>query len=189
MSRGDIVLVVLAVPCVLLAGLLAGIEAAVTRVSRVAVEELVRDERKGARALAAIVADPPRYVNLLLLLRTAFELAATSFVVLVVVHAMGARLAAIAVASLGMTVVSYVVVAGRGDELVHREGQHVGRSRLVHPPLVQPLHGLHVDEQHRKLGERRHPTLGEHVPCHGDQRPLVDRDAGLVGDEDGHWIG
>jgi hypothetical protein len=39
-------------------------------------------------------------------------------------------------------------------ELVHREGQHVGRPRLVHPADVQLLHLLDVDEQQRQLGQR-----------------------------------
>ena len=59
-----------AVVFVLLAGLLACLEAALSRVSRVRVEELVREERPGALRLQKVLADPPRSLNLLLLLRT-----------------------------------------------------------------------------------------------------------------------
>jgi len=52
----------------------------------------------------------------------------------------------------------------RRPELIHREGQHVGRSRLTHPPLVQFCHGALVDEQHRELGQRVNPQLVEREP-------------------------
>ncbi len=42
----------------------------------------------------------------------------------------------------------------RRPQLVHRERQHVGRTGLAHPPLVQFGHGLLVDQQHGQLGER-----------------------------------
>jgi hypothetical protein len=48
-----------AVLFVLVAGVLACIEAALSRVSRVRVEELVRGERPGALRLQAVLADPP----------------------------------------------------------------------------------------------------------------------------------
>ena len=63
-----------------------------------------------------------------------------------------------------------LVVAARRTQLVHREGQHVGRARLVHPLDVQLLHRVGVDEQHRQLGLRvdAHPV--EHEPGERDQR-------------------
>ena len=71
-------------------------------------------------------------------------------------------------------------------ELVHREGEHVGRARLVHPPDVQLLHLLDVDEQQRQLGERAHAEPVEHVARDAHERLLVDLDAALVGDLDAH---
>src|SRR5207342_108985 len=56
-----------------LAGLFAAADAALNSVSRARVEALVREGRAGARALAAVVADRPRHVNLLLLLRLVAE--------------------------------------------------------------------------------------------------------------------
>ena len=51
------------------AGLLAMTESALSRVSRVRVEELVRDGGGSRHLVAAVMADPARYLNLLLLLR------------------------------------------------------------------------------------------------------------------------
>jgi CBS domain containing-hemolysin-like protein len=65
--------VVLAVLLVPLAGLFAAADASLGTVSRARVEALVRAGRTGSRQLAAVVADRPRYVNLLLLLRLACE--------------------------------------------------------------------------------------------------------------------
>jgi CBS domain containing-hemolysin-like protein len=65
---------------VLLAGLFGCLEAALSRVSRVRVAELVKDERPGAKRLADVLEEPRRIVNLLLLLRTLCELSATGLV-------------------------------------------------------------------------------------------------------------
>ena len=70
-------LIVIAALLVPLAGLFAAADAALNSVSRARVEALVREGRAGSRALAAVVADRPRHVNLLLLLRLVAETAAT----------------------------------------------------------------------------------------------------------------
>ncbi|HEX4815272.1 MAG TPA: CNNM domain-containing protein, partial [Nonomuraea sp.] len=66
-----------AIALVIVGGLIAGAETALTRISRVRAEEFARDARRGAARLRAIVTDPPRYLNLLLLLRLSCELVAT----------------------------------------------------------------------------------------------------------------
>ena len=71
----------LAAAFVLLAALVACVEVALARVSRVRVEELVREGATGASRLQRVLADPPRSLNLLLLLRIICELAATGIVV------------------------------------------------------------------------------------------------------------
>lgn len=60
MSTSQAWLAALAVGLVVMAGLLASTEAALARVSRVTVEEIVREGRRGARRLAEVVADPAR---------------------------------------------------------------------------------------------------------------------------------
>ena len=106
----DLLLLLGAALLVLVAATLAGIDSALTRVSRVAVEEFVREGRPHAEQLSTIVADAPRYLNLLLLLRKASELGATCLVALVAVRAVGPDLGAVALATLAMTLVSYIVI-------------------------------------------------------------------------------
>jgi CBS domain containing-hemolysin-like protein len=97
---------------VLLAGLFGMTDAALSMVSPARAAELSREGAAGARALQAIAADAPRYVNLLLLLRLLCELTATTLVALVTVDAVGhdrSWLAAFITAG-SMTVVSFVIV-------------------------------------------------------------------------------
>ncbi len=109
MTATDVLPLVAAVGFVLLAGLLGGLDAALSRISRVRVEELVREERPGALRLQSVMADPPRSLNLLLLLRVVCELSATAVVVSYFVDRVdGSKAVVIAVAV--MTVVSYVLV-------------------------------------------------------------------------------
>ncbi len=95
---------------VLLAATLAGIDSALTRVSRVAIEEFAREGNPRAAQLSTIVADAPHYLNLLLLLRTASEIGATGLVALVMVRAVGEGLGAVGLATLVMTLVTYIVI-------------------------------------------------------------------------------
>jgi CBS domain containing-hemolysin-like protein len=102
-------------------------------VSRARVDALVRAGRPGSRALVAVVADRPRHVNLLLLLRLAAETAAT---VLLTVAAV-TLIQPIWVGALGawgiMLVVSYVLI-GVGPRTLGR--QHPYRvGMLVAAPL------------------------------------------------------
>ena len=60
-----------------MAALFAAIDAALSTVSMARVEEMVRDERPGAVRLARVIADRPRYINLIVLLRIICEAAAT----------------------------------------------------------------------------------------------------------------
>ena len=111
MTSTTVLPLVCAAGFVVLAGVLACLEAALSRVSRVRVEELVRAGRPGARRLEQVLSDPPRSLNLLLLLRTALELAAAGVVVSYCLDRLadwGSWAVALAVAI--MTVISYVFV-------------------------------------------------------------------------------
>jgi CBS domain containing-hemolysin-like protein len=66
-----------------LGGLFAAIDAAISTVSVARVHELVRDQRPGSGRLAAVMADRPSYINLVVLLRIVCEITATA---LLVVH-------------------------------------------------------------------------------------------------------
>ena len=98
-----------AVGFVALAGVFACLEVALTRVSRVRVEELVLQERSGARRLQTVLADPPRSLNILLLLRVAFELAAAGIATAYCLDRVGGSRAVLLAVAV-MTGVSYVFV-------------------------------------------------------------------------------
>ncbi len=109
MTLSAVLPLVWAVVFVLLAGLLACIEAALSRVSRVRIEELVRAGRPGSLRLQTVMSDPPRSLNLLLLLRTALELAAAGVVIYYALDRQD-RALSVVLAVAAMTVVSYVFV-------------------------------------------------------------------------------
>jgi len=60
-----------------LGSVFAAIDAAISTVSMARVHELVRDERPGAVRLAKVMADRPRHINLVVLLRIICEISAT----------------------------------------------------------------------------------------------------------------
>ncbi|SUA46967.1 Domain of uncharacterised function DUF21 [Nocardia africana] len=71
----------LAILLVPVGGVFAAIDSALMTVSAARVEDLVRADRPGARRLARITIDRPRYVNLMVLLRLTCEIAATVLLV------------------------------------------------------------------------------------------------------------
>jgi magnesium and cobalt exporter, CNNM family len=103
-------LVIGAVVLVIVAGLFACVEAALSRISRVRAEELVREERRGAGRLLTVVQDPARYLNLALLVRVACELSAAVLVTVVCMDDFDETWQAVLVTIGVMVVVSYVAV-------------------------------------------------------------------------------
>jgi len=133
----------LAAGLVLLAGVFAAADAALGAVSRARVEELVRGGRAGAGQLVIVVADRPRHVNLLLLLRLACELAATVLVTVAVLKLVTPSWLAALVAMLVMLVVSYVLV-GVGPRTLGRQhpyaiGMVIAGPVRVLANLLNPL--------------------------------------------------
>src|SRR5262249_5779029 len=94
MDSGDIPLILIAALSALAAAGFGCVDAALTRVSRVSVEEFARQGRPGAARLATVVADPGRYLALLLLLRVGGEMVAAACITVMAVHAYGAGFAA-----------------------------------------------------------------------------------------------
>ncbi|MFF7244064.1 hemolysin family protein [Embleya sp. NPDC008237] len=103
-------LVVGAIVLVVVAGLFACLETALARISRVRAEELVREERRGAKRLLTVVQDPARYLNLALLVRVACELSAAVLVTVVCMDDFAETWQAVLVTIGIMVVVSYVAV-------------------------------------------------------------------------------
>jgi CBS domain containing-hemolysin-like protein len=121
---------------VVLAGVFAMTESALVAVSPARAAELARDGARGSRALQAVVADTPRHINLLLLLRLACELVATTLVALVTMGEYGATWSAALLTAASMTVVSFVVV-GVGPRTIGR--QHAYAVGRLMAPLVRWL--------------------------------------------------
>jgi CBS domain containing-hemolysin-like protein len=113
-------LIVIAVLLVPLAGVFAAADAALSSVSRARVESLMRAGRPGARALAKVVADRPRHVNLLLLLRLAAEAVATVLLTVALVQVITPVWAGALTAAAIMVVVSYVLI-GVGPRTLGRQ--------------------------------------------------------------------
>jgi len=126
---GDVWLVVAAIVLVVLAGLFSAADAALGPFSLARAEELLEDRRAGAKRLVALLADPPRYLNTVLLLRLLCEISATVIVALLVRHWYGgAGAATYATAIAAMLVISFVAI-GVGPRTVGR--QHNERVALA----------------------------------------------------------
>ena len=111
-----------AVALVGLGGLFAAIDAALSTVSIARIEELAREERPGAARLGRVVAERPRYTNLVVLLRITCEISAT---VLLAAY-LGARLGVgwgLAAAAAIMVVTSFVAI-GVGPRTVGRQNAY-----------------------------------------------------------------
>ncbi|NUS72496.1 MAG: HlyC/CorC family transporter [Corynebacteriales bacterium] len=121
---------------VLLAGFCAMCDAAIARVSPTRVAELVRERARGAAALDAVLRALPRHINLLLLLRLAFELTATVLVVYSAVDTWGLSWQAALISAAVMTAVSFALV-GVGPRTWGR--QHPYPVALLFAPVLRWL--------------------------------------------------
>jgi CBS domain containing-hemolysin-like protein len=124
----DSTLLILSAGLIVLAGLFAMTDAALNQVSLARATEMAREGVRGAATLQAVVRKVPHHVALLLLLRLACELTATTLVALVAVGAWGAGWTAALVTAGVMTVVSFVLV-GVGPRTVGR--QHAYTVALI----------------------------------------------------------
>ncbi|HET8643157.1 MAG TPA: hemolysin family protein [Pseudonocardiaceae bacterium] len=143
MTSSALVLLVLAAGLVVFAGVFAAADAALGTASRARVDELVRAGRPGARQFAMVVAERPRHINLLLMLRLGCELAATVLVTVALLALMESNVRAGLVAVLAMLVASYVLV-GVGPRTIGRQHPYAvglvaaGPVRLL-ARLLNPL--------------------------------------------------
>ncbi|WP_273735891.1 hemolysin family protein [Mycolicibacterium septicum] len=103
-------------------GLFAAIDAALSTVSIARIEELVRDERPGAARLSRVVAERPRYINLVVLLRITCEISATVLLVSFLDGHLGVSWGLVASAAI-MVVTSFVAI-GVGPRTVGRQNAY-----------------------------------------------------------------
>jgi CBS domain containing-hemolysin-like protein len=135
-TTGDVIALVIAICLIPLGGALACVDSALARVSVARVEEFLREDRRGARALREIVADRARYTNLLLLLRVSCELTATVLATIVARSRFGTRWPVPASTIVIMVVISYAIV-GVGPRTLGR--QHPNRVALAGSGAVRVL--------------------------------------------------
>ena len=126
-----------AIALVLLGGLFAAVDAAVSTVSIARVEEMVREERPGAIRLNRVMAERPRFINLVVLLRIACEVTATVLLVAYLDGLLGVVWGLAAAAAI-MTVVSFVAI-GVGPRTLGR--QHAYSISLL---AALPLQAISV---------------------------------------------
>ncbi len=108
-----------AIALIVLGGLFAAIDAAIGTVSMARVAEMVRDEQPGAVALSKVMAERPRYINLMVLLRITCEITATALLVGFFRQVLSLD-GGLFVAAIIMVVVSFVVI-GVGPRTLGRQ--------------------------------------------------------------------
>jgi CBS domain containing-hemolysin-like protein len=131
-----VALLVVAAVLVLLGGVSAGAEAALSRVSRVAAADLEREGRRGARRLQQVLADPAPYLNLLTLIRVSCELVATVLVTVAALEIFDRVWQALVVTAITMVLVSFIAI-GVSPRTLGR--QHPAPIALVAARFVYPL--------------------------------------------------
>jgi magnesium and cobalt exporter, CNNM family len=136
MTTGDISLLVISLALVVLAGITASAEAALSSVSKSRAAELEAAGRGGAARLIQIREDAPRYLSTVLLVRVVLEVTATVLVTLIVADMVDSRLVTVLCAVAAMTVVNFVAI-GVGPRTVGR--QHSERVALL---IAAPVSGL-----------------------------------------------
>lgn len=119
----SIFLISVVVLLLLFAGFLAGSESAINSISRVIVEELETKSSKRAAWVQKILAEPARYLNVVLFVRKAAELTATVLVAESLVDQFDSLVVAMSTAVAVMLVLSFVVV-GVGPRTLGK--QHAG---------------------------------------------------------------
>jgi CBS domain containing-hemolysin-like protein len=136
MTDADVIALVVAICLVPIGGLFAAVDSALARVSKARAEEFLREERPGAKSLWAIMADRPRYTNLLLLLRLSCELTATVLATIVARSQFGTRWPVPLLTVLVMIIICYAVI-GVGSRTLGR--QHFNRVALAGAPVIRVL--------------------------------------------------
>lgn len=128
-------LAVLAIVLVVLAGGFAAAEAALARVSRSSVAELVSQRRRGARPLARVAADPAQILSVTAFLRVLCESAAVVLVTAELVDLMPWWRAVLS--SIGIMTAASFIAVGVGPRTLGR--QHADQIGLVAGPVMLAL--------------------------------------------------
>jgi CBS domain containing-hemolysin-like protein len=136
MTLADVWALVLAGLLLCGSAVLAVAETALAHVSRLRVEDLVREGRRGTERLARVVRDAPTNLNVLLLARTVGEMLAATLAAIVCERGLDSVWESAVIAGIGMAVLHYVVVGVAARSLGR---QHSERIALLTSGLVLGL--------------------------------------------------
>jgi CBS domain containing-hemolysin-like protein len=129
-------LIVAAILLIILAGLCVTGEVALTRAARIGAQELASSGRGGLAQAEAVLAEGPRYLNILLLLRITAETAATVLLTVALVHWLGSGWRAFLIAAAVMIVAGYVVIGVVPRALGRRD---TARAALATAAVLRPM--------------------------------------------------
>jgi CBS domain containing-hemolysin-like protein len=129
-------LIVAAILLTILAGLCVTGEVALTRAARIGAQELASSGRGGLAQAEAVLAEGPRYLNILLLLRITAETAATVLLTVALVHWLGSGWRAFLIAAAVMIVAGYVVIGVVPRALGRRD---TARAALAAAAVLRPM--------------------------------------------------
>ncbi|MFD4267027.1 hemolysin family protein [Rhodococcus sp. NPDC058481] len=115
----ELVQILLAAVLVPLGGLFAAIDSALNTISPARVEDMAKDSRPGAQRLLAVVADRPRYINLMVLLRILAEITATVLLAAALLDLLE-RSWALVITAVVMVLLDYVAI-GVGPRTIGRQ--------------------------------------------------------------------
>lgn len=101
---------VVALVAMLLSGLLGSIEAALTPISRARVENMLKDEVPGSRALMRVVESRASQINMLVLVRTALDVTAAVFAAMLATDLIDSDLWAIVAAVAAVTLLQFGII-------------------------------------------------------------------------------
>ena len=197
MTATDGWLIILSVALVAAAGLLVGIETALSRVSRVRAEEMAESSPRAGARLLRILESRPRYINVLLFLSTVCTVTATALLTVVSLDWLSGDLGwstgASIITSIGvMVVVSYVAlgVAPRTLGRQHADAIALRTSGLtraigtVLSPLASLLIGvgnaLTPGQGYREGPFATQAELRELVDLAGDDQLIERREAQMI---------
>jgi CBS domain containing-hemolysin-like protein len=132
-------LIAAAVLLTILAGLCVTGEVALTRAARIGAQELARGGRRGPAEAEVMIAEGPRYLDTLLLLRVTAETAATVLLTVAFVHWLGSGWRAFLSAAAAMIIAGYLVIGVLPRALGRR---HTERAAFTAAAILRPLSRL-----------------------------------------------
>jgi CBS domain containing-hemolysin-like protein len=132
-------LIAAAILMTVLAGLCVTGEVALARGARIGAQELARTGHHGSSQVEEMLAEGPRYLNTLLLLRVTAETAATVLLTVAFVHWLGSGWRAFLLAAAIMIVVGYAVIGVIPRALGRR---HTERVAMAAAAFMRPLSRL-----------------------------------------------